>query len=322
MRSKVIMLLIALMFMGFQSEAKNWGNKLKNKVVNKLENKADQKADQAIDNAVDQSEQKIKESVKSNEKEKSGQQPPPDERVTEQDMLQFLEMMGGSTVSIDDYPDLDAVQPSDFKGSFDMSFENSSDGKVKDQGTVSWHIREYDVAMIPMVEDPNAPQNARIVIDRKKGVIVILTDNNGEKTGMITKMKETSVDLSDVEEAKDLDNLIVKVFKHEIRMVNGYKCYKVLAYNDEMESVSWVTEQITLDMAQLMSFMNIQSQDKSTYEEKFGHIKGMMIESTSTEKKTGEVNKVSMQNFKIGYPQTDVFSTEGYNLLSLPDFGQ
>jgi len=328
MRSKVVMLLIALLFMGFQSEAQNWGNKLKNKVVNKLENKADQKADQAIDKAidesVDQTEQKVKESVKgsnSDSGESSTDQPPQKNIPSDADMQQFLEMMGGGDVSIHDYPDLDDVQASEFTGSFDMYFETTENGKKKDEGTVSWYVGDYEVVMVPKVESDKGGQASRIIINRKKGVMTILTDNNGEKTGMVMKMKEISVDLSDVEEVKDLEDMTVKVMKNEIRMVNGHRCYKVLAYNDEMESVTWVTEDIPLNMQQLLGFMNVQSKGKNAYEEKFGHITGMMIESTSTEKKSGNISKVSMQDIKIGYPQTDVFNTEGYQLMALPDFG-
>lgn len=326
---KTITAICCITLMAWAPAQAQWGNTLKNKVINKLENKAEEKVDKAINNAVDKpvdkTEEKVKSSVKNSgkSKEDSGQaatQPP---GQSDQDMEQLMKMLGGGAVSISDYPDLDDIQPSSFKGSFDMDFETSKNGKVKDKGTVGWYVRDYDVAMLPQVETEDGQSaEARMVIFRKKGTMAILTENNGQKTGMIMKMKTISVDLSEVEEMEDLENMTVKVHKNERRNIDGYNCYKVTAFNDEFESESWVTEDIPLNMQEMFGFMNVQSKGgNNPYEEKFGHIKGMVIEATSTDKKSGEVTKMNMRNIKVGSPDAAMFSTDGYQMMALPDFG-
>lgn len=305
-----------------------WGNKLKNKVLDKLEQKADEKIDKtinsAVDKPVDKTEEKVKESVKTSgdDSDASDRQPPSGhEGMSEDQMNQMMQMFGGGNVSIEDYPDISEIEPSRFKGSFDMVFETTKNGKKKEEGQVSWYVRSYDVAMLPDAEANGQKQDMRMIIQRQKGIMIILTGNGGDKTGMIMELKTMSVDLSDTEFEDDIENMTVDVQKSNTRTINGYKCYKVLAENDEFKSEAWVTEQLPLDFQQLLGFMNVQTKGSNPYEEKFGQIRGMVIESTSTDKKNGEVTFMQMKNIQVGNPPDKFFSIDGYNLMKLPDFG-
>jgi hypothetical protein len=327
MRSGLLLLLACMVLVSVDVHAQSFGSKLKDKVTNKMKQKGDQKLDQAVDSAidkpVDKTEQKVKESVKNsgdneNGNEMNGQGGQP----SEAQMQQYMQMFGGSgAVSIEDYPDLDEIEPSSFNGSFDMDMETWKNGKQKDDGTISWYIRDYDVAIRPEIESDGKRQSARMIIQRKKGIMIMLNEDSDEKTGMVMKMKTLSVDLTETESAEQLENMNVEVDRNTRKNINGYDCYKVRTWDETFESISWVTEDLDLDMRQLFSFLSIQPGGKNPYEEKFSHIRGMVIESTSTDKKTGEKDILTLNNIVKGSPDGTMFSTEGYDLMQMPDIG-
>jgi hypothetical protein len=98
-------------------------------------------------------------------------------------------------------------------------------------------------------------------------------------------------------------------------------CYKVKAWNDKFESESWVSDKIGINFQDLMGFMSVKSQGKNAYEEKFGHIQGIPIQTVSKDKKTGEVSTMDILNVKSGKPDAKWFSSDGYELMALPDIG-
>ncbi len=239
---------------------------------------------------------------------------------SQDDMLKYMEMMGGGAASIDDYPDRDDAKPSSFEGSFEMVITTSKNGKIKDQGIVGWHIGKYEVAIIPKVDGMDGG-DSKILLNRKKGVMAILTDIGGNKTGFLMDMKTVVSDITIAAAEGDMDDVKVEVFKSQKEMIQGYKCYKVVASNDEFESESWVTEDVDLDMSKLMGYMNMQNNGGNDYLKKFGNINGWPIKTTTTDKESGEVSTMEMKNIKKGNAYGDVFSTDGYTLMEMPNFG-
>lgn len=338
---RMFMVMALSLLITVQVDAQSFGNKLKNKVINKLENKADEKIDKsinsAVDKPVDKTEEKVKESVKNDEKgsstssnsnsssksnsnsnSSSSQQGQP----SQEDMAKYMEMMGGGAVSMEDYPDIDEIVPSSFVGSFDMYVTTTKNGKAKDDGMISWYIDKYDVVMIPQMENNGKQAESKIIINRKKGVMTMLTNDGGKKSGIVMKMKTIVVDLSKTDVEGDNSDMNVQILKNEKQTINGYPCYKVLASNDEMESEAWVTEKIALNMQQMFSFMDMRAKgDNNAYDDKIAQIEGWPIKTISKDKKTGEVTTMEMKNIKDGYIPANITSTEGYSLMQLPDFG-
>lgn len=331
MKFRIILLIAVFSLSSTQIYAQGFGTRMKDKLVNKMQNKAEQKIDKAMDSAidkpVDKTEKKVKESVKK-DKKNSGQQPPSNGAgYDEEQMNQLMNMMGGNA-SIEDYPDLDNIQPSKFKGSFDMivaSYDKNGKPKKDGAGDIKWFIRDYEVAMLPLLEVEGEQQEARMIINRKKGTMTVLTESNGSKTGMIMEMNTISSSLDNSDWEEEVSDMQVDIQRNVRRTVNGYPCYKVKVWDDEFESESWVTESIPLSIQDLFGFMSMQGKD-NPYEEKFGHLKGMAVQTKSTNKKTGEVDTMDLKNVKAGNPDPSMFSTDGYQLMALPsgmgNFGQ
>ena len=349
MKSRLLLLMTCILMCSISLPAQSsFGNKMKDKLLNKMKNKGEEKVDQTIDSAVDKpvdkTEKKVKESVKgsssaegsaagstqpvnndSSNKEADPSAPADGNQQTPSDeqMQKWMESMGGGAVSIEDYPDLDEIQPSSWVGSFDMVTKgHDKNGKpLSDQdGSVSWFVNPYDVAMIPDITVNGERQDSRMIVKRKQGILIMLTNDNGNKTGFVIKLKTMSVDLSQTTIEDDMKDVQVEVNKNVTQIVNGQKCYKVRAWNDEFESISWVRD-IGLSFHDLMSFMSVKSQGKSEYEDKFGHIRGIPIRTTSTDKQTGNVFVMDILNLYEGTPNSGMFNDEGYNLTEMPDFG-
>jgi hypothetical protein len=327
MKTKLIaMVCFMAIFATSTLQAQSFGTQLKNKVVNKLENKANEKIDKSIDSAVDKpvdkTEEKVKESVKSdnssNTNSNSGTKSAGDPNMSEEDLSNFMNMMN-SEVTISDYPDVANVTPSAFIGSFDMIIENyKKNGSKGDDAKISWCIDKYDMIMMPEMEENSG--TSKMIINRKKGIMVMLTNTGDTKMGMVMKLSDIGdmVENSDLIE-EELSDTKVQIFKNETQVIEGKTCYKVLVSDDEFETESWITENIAIKMEHLFGYMNMQSKDQNKYEEKFGNIQGWAMKSTSTDKKTGEKTIVLTKNIKQGAIPVGMSSTEGYKLMEMPD---
>lgn len=321
---KNLMILLVVMAMSLNVNAQSFGSRLKNKVLNKLENKAEEKIDKAVNNAidkpVDKTEEKVKESVKKDNSSQKSSSSNSQQTPSEDDMSKYMEMFGGGTVSISDYPDVKDVQASNWTGSLEMVYTTQKgNGKISDDGNVTFYIGNYDVVI-----KSDDMEDGRIIINRKKGVTIVLTESSGQKTGMVMDMKQTILDTDAVYETADvdLDDINIQVFKNERKTINGYNCHKMVVSDDEFKTVAWVTDELNLDMSKMMGLMNVRSKENSKYEEKFGNITAWPIKSTTTDKKSGEISTMETKNVKKGALPASITSTDGYQLMKLPSFGQ
>lgn len=337
MKTKLVTLLTCLIFIGTTTiQAQSFGNKLKNKVLNKLENKGNEKIDKAINNAidkpVDKAEKEVKESVKGNNKNNTKSNSNSNSNTnynsngaqtgnpgfSEADMANFMNMMN-SEAKVSDFPDQPNVTASPFIGSFDMNIESyKSNGKQTENSTIKWYIDKYDMVMIPESNGSNDLNGGKVVINRKKGLMIVLT---GENTGMIMKMSDIA-DLaanSDFIE-EEVDDVKVQVFKNVTQVVGGEKCYKVEVEDDEFKSTAWIAEGFGIRMDQLFGYLGTSNQKgQNKYEDKFGHIKGWAMKSTSVDKKSGEKTVMTTENLKKGSIPAGITSTDGVKLMQMPD---
>ena len=168
--------------------------------------------------------------------------------------------------------------------------------------------------MFPEIDDA---QGAKIIMNRKKGIMIVLT---GESTGMIMKM----TDIGDLVENSDyvqdeIDDVNVQVFKNVTDVIDGQKCYKVVVTDDETESTAWIAENFGIRMDQLFGYMGMQSKGESEYETKFGHINGFAMKVTSIEKSSGKKTVMHTKNINKGPIPSGMTSTDGYKLMQMPD---
>ncbi len=322
---RLSILTIVCLFLYLPNTKAQFGSKLKNKVFDILEKSTEEKVEEKTEEVFDKSTEKAEESIKKDNK-KTTTPPPEEPAYNEADLQKLMEMMEQMTSNSTpiDYPDIEGVEPSNFIGSLEMLIEQyAANGQRKkdEDGNISWFIDEYKVAIVPVAKLNGEQQDTRMIVNRKKGTMTMLTNDGGEKQGVIMKMNDINLNIEDTELEEEIENTTVKI-TNETKIIDGYKCKKVLASSDDVETETWITDQVPLSIDKLFGLMsfNIQSKGKNPYEEKFGHIKGLPIESTSKDKTTGEVSKMSIKNIVRGYVDKSKFSTEGYQMSAMPNF--
>jgi hypothetical protein len=331
MKSLIIIISLCLsLFAEHSVHAQSFGSQLKNKVVNKLENKANEKIDKSIDSAVDKpvdkTEEKVKESVKSdnssnsNTKSNTNASSNQNPTMSESDMSSFMNMMN-TNVKLSDYPDVTGATPSSFIGSFDMIVESYKKNGAKEDGTkISWYVDKFDLVMLPEMEGSNGVDASKIIINRKKALMIVLTNSGGNKMGMVMKMSDIDDLVANSEFVDEqIDDFKIQVFKNETQVIEGKKCFKIVASDDEYITESWITEDIAIRIDQIFGYMSMQSKGENKYEEQFGNIQGWAMKSTSTNKVTGEKTIMYTKNIKQGNVPAGITSTEGYQLMEMPD---
>ena len=297
--------------------------RLQEKAKNKLEQKVEERAEKKMDEKMDEGLDKVEESLEKNKKEsKSDSAGTTSETSRDARMQQHMSgILKGMGLSGEPVPHADSYSFSDLIQMHVESFDKN--GKEISNGEFITHLdpKSQSMAYQMISGDMAEPGQGMFIIDAKNGAMIILSDKDGEKTGIIygigsffqsmgEEYKDTESDLSESPETYLANPNVTKTGR--TKTIAGYKCeeYK---YNDEdTQSDIWITKDLKMNTRDFFSTLF----KTSLYSQGIGW--GYMMEATTLDKTTGE--KTMMEVTKVDTHSNVTFSLNNYQITNLGSF--
>jgi len=183
-------------------------------------------------------------------------------------------------------------------------------GNVDDQMLYDSYVHKTsaDYAM----EFNNDGGKSTIIFDTKNSAMLVLAENDGEKTGFATAIDPEAV-AEKVEEYEDdsgLDPLNIKK-TGKTKTILGYNCDEYLYEDEDSEVHMWLSEKLGNEMRK--DWMNNQQTFGGLFTQAY-LLKGMVLEYDLVE---DNGKRTEMQVKKIDLNHSFSVSTAGYDILSM-----
>jgi len=151
-------------------------------------------------------------------------------------------------------------------------------------------IRGY----VKMINNTSNGDKITLTVDNETGDTIALVKNSND-------MQYRNLNNKYRKKRQRINNVIVKVTR-ETKMINGYKCYKVVANDNKYEGESWITKNFEVEPNNL--FPTLKSQQRSmprVAKALQNSMEGFVMEMSIKNIKTKEVNTriVTVQKQKI-----------------------
>ncbi len=208
--------------------------------------------------------------------------------------------------------------------SFEMEIEYPD--RPKDNGTIQYYFKNYECSFVFKTAQGNSSTD-RMIMNYKEGKsTTLMTDKKGKKTGMVMEMKNYdwiinyAVD-KNTKMLEDDDATIKKT--DEYKTIEGYKCRKFI-YEDYTNTIEyWVSNSIDMKYVRMnqAAFNNLYTGRKKTNENPYQKVgmNGLIIQTHILPKNSrNEESIITMKNIKFGNVPDGVFSTEGYEIATMP----
>ncbi|MDD4224908.1 MAG: DUF4412 domain-containing protein [Mariniphaga sp.] len=320
MNATIKVLLLALFVIGISQPAnsqrllKKLQEKVQEKVEEKVEDRVDQKIDQSIDKKLDQIEEtiEIKDEKSSNPETKQNDRSKQQEQRM-QGLLKGLGMSGDPVPIADNYS---------FNHLIEMYVESyNQKGEKESEGQFLTHLNPNSKSMAyEMISgDISTSGKGVFIIDAENGATIILSEENGEKTGLVygmgaffSSIGETYVE-PELEETPETFLTSPNVKKTgRTKTIAGYKCEEYTYNDEESESEIWITQDLKMNTQDFFSTLfktNLYSR---------GIPWGYMMETTSLDKETGE--KSTMKVTRVDEKSNKHFKMADYKITNLGSF--
>lgn len=215
------------------------------------------------------------------------------------------------------------AKPFSYKGIFTLNFDDKNKQGHYNTGKMQYALDSTQAAIIPTFANLKEISSLKAILDMdEKEITMLTTDVKGKKTGILMKFPKPIL-----KQAADTKNTVKPLIKKtgETRVIQGYKCERVLiSMPDTTKIDAWVTNEISLNMAELLSMANSGFKGKSPFgNTNLDELKGTALE-TVINRKDGGVMKLTITDIRKGKPDAVFFNTDGYKIndvRGLPMFG-
>ena len=287
--------------------------KVEERVEKKVEEKAEEKVDEAIDKQLDKLEEALEEAL---EEEGDSARPKTDEerRQRIQNIMKGLGMSGEPVPVADSYQFDQMIQM--HVESFDANGNKDSEGEFITH--LSPNSRSMAYQMIS--GDMGNPGQGIFIIDAENDATIILSEEDGEKTGIVYglgtffqtmgKSIEEDADLDETPETYLANPNVSKTGR--TKNIAGYKCEEYKYTDETSESNIWITKDLKMNTRDFFSTLF----KTSMYSH--GIPWGYMMEVTTSDKESGE--KSFMQVTKVDDNSNKYFSLAEYEITNLGSF--
>lgn len=283
-------ILLFLFMLPIKLSGQGFLERVARKATEKVEQKAEQKADEKLDEKIDEGFESLEESADHEKEERSASE----EERSRKRMSSLMEKMG---VSSEPVPISESYH---FSSKMTMHYKNmDSQGQVTDEGDVVTYLDPGEKNFAYEFVSGNqsgreGPQKGVFIMDYSNGATIILSDDNGEKTGVVYGIKFFDDAIEDDSEAYEEESEDAEFYDPRYKKtgrtktISGYKCEEY-AYNTEEEKGSfWVTKEAEWKANDTFSAIF----KAGLYSH--GIYNGMMMESESIDKETGEKNMMQV----------------------------
>lgn len=188
-------------------------------------------------------------------------------------------------------------------------------GKLDEQVIYDNYVHKEDADYAMVFKDEG--DKSTIIFDTKNSAMIILSENDGEKTGFATTidpeaMADLAEDYEEDEEVEEVDMNSYKPIKTgKTKQILGYSCDEYMVEDEESEVHMWISEKLGKEMRK--EFMS----NQQTFGSMFTHayaMNGMVLEYDVMEKDGG---KSVMQVQKIDMNHSHKVHTNGYTIMSI-----
>ncbi|WP_372947845.1 DUF4412 domain-containing protein [Mariniphaga sp.] len=292
--------------------------KLQEKVQERTEEKVEERVDKKIDEAIDKQLDKIEESLESDSENEPGSSE--DRSQSDRDREQRMQnIMKGIGIGGEPVPVADAYA---FKQMIEMRVESyNKNGKLESEGDFITHLSPDSKSMAYQVVsgDMGNPGQGMFIIDADNGATIILSEEKGEKTGIVYGMGAFFSSIGETYEEENLAetpeaylaNPNVKKTGRS-KTIAGYKCEEYKFNDEETESEVWITQDLKMNTQDFFSTLfktNLYAR---------GVPWGYMMEATTLDKETGE--KSVMQVTRVDANSNKRFNMADYQITNLGSF--
>lgn len=196
-----------------------------------------------------------------------------------------------------------------FDAWFRMQITNfKKNGKVDDQVVYDSYVNKagQDYGMQYLDDD----SRATILFDADLYAMIILSDDDGDKTGFATKFDPSMLEEEEVEDAEYSDLKPYKTGK--TKKILGYTCDEYLIDGEDSEVRMWISEKLGKEISKEM--LN----NPNAFGAAFQYsrtVEGMVLEYDLIYKDDGE--KTEMLVTDLDLDKTHSISTAGYSIISM-----
>ncbi len=285
---------------------------LEQKVEDKAVEKIDEKIDEGLDSIIDSMEGDEEAAKSGNSGSSSGS----GDAAREARMRKIMKGFGmsGEPVPVENSYSFDHL--------IQMHVEEfNKKGEKTSEGEFITHLDPNSKSMAyQMVSgDMGEPGQGMFIIDAKNGATIILSEENGEKTGVVYGMGtffqsigETyeNTEPEETPEAYLLNPNVKKTGRS--KKIAGYNCDEYTYSDEESESHIWITTDLKMNTQDFFSTLF----KTSLYSH--GIPWGYMMEATTDDKETGE--KSTMQVTKVDENSNVKFNLADYQITNLGSF--
>lgn len=232
-------------------------------------------------------------------------------------MKKAMEQQGGQNkVTVEE--NKDPFTPLSFTGSYRMEAHSYKNGKEEKDSPMNL-VMAFKPDGMAMVPNTGNKEETRMVFDLKgKLMYTLITDEQGQRTGIKMKMMKVNVEGADDRAADD-----TKVTRtNETKVIEGRTCRKYTYSDKEGSGEAWLAEDLKWDM---MAVMKQMMGGKGAEGWQQTGMDGLMMENTWTSADGKEKVMMYTRDVVQGKVNEALFSTAGYeiqDMSALPMFGQ
>ena len=227
-------------------------------------------------------------------------------------MKKAMEQQGGQNkVTVEE--NTDPFTPLTFTGSYQMEVHSFKNGSEEQDSPVNL-IMAFTSDGMAMVPNTGATEETRMVFDLwNKLMYTLITDDQGQRTGI--KMKMMKVNVEGTDDGTTDDAKVTRT--SETKVIEGRTCRKYTYSDGYGSGEAWIAEDLKWDMIAVMKQM--MGAKGSEAWQKSG-MDGLMMENTWTS--TDGKEKVVMHTRDVVQGKVDeaLFSTAGYEIQDMSSF--
>ena len=160
--------------------------------------------------------------------------------------------------------------------------------------------------------------NSLMIFDYENEAMIILSEENGEKTGIVTNYAGMSAELEndeDMEQDPEEHDYDPTMYNENLKKtgrsktISGYKCDEYVYEDDENKTNMWMTKDLSPDLWSKMIGANVMTAGN------FGFYGGFVMELDQKEKNSGDRTYMVVKEVNQNSPTS--ISTQSYNLMSI-----
>jgi len=309
---KILLLISVTLFISEMASSQSLLDRVKQKAKDKIEKRMDDKIDQKIDKSLD----KVENALDSLSSSKPGTNDGKSREAAKQNRMNS--MLKGMGMSGDPVPVENSYS---FNKLVQMHIEmyDSEENKTSNSEFITrLNPDKGSLAYEVVSDDRNNNDQGLFIIDTKNKAMILLSDKDGEKTGVVYGMGTFFEDIKDDDSQTDEDTENMEVQHPEIKNtgktknIAGYKCQQYLYNTDDVDSEFWITDELKTSDRDF--FSTLFKTSAMTYGMGYGYV----MESTSKDKATGNTSK--MQVTKVDNNASSTFNLSSYQITNLGTF--